>query len=153
MLVAARDTGERSDGARMVDAGPLGRVKSRAPQPYAWIEELVGGGAVAEAGTVLAVADGATPGRGMPRVLTLTALADPRLRPLADRAVEGWALLIAHLCVLLDHELVVLTGGLAEDAAHLLEPLRRRVAELINPKMRASPRRIEPNRWHWKSLH
>ncbi len=65
------------------------------------------------------------------RVLTPGAFTNPRLRPLADRAVEGWALIIADLTVVLDLEVVVLTGGVAADAAHLLEPLQRRVAELV----------------------
>ena len=68
------------------------------------------------------------------RILTREAFADPALRPFAERAVEGWALIIATVSALLDVEIVVLTGSLAADAAHLLNPLRRRVAELVaNP--------------------
>lgn len=101
-----------------VDAGRFGRVASLAPRGYAWIEELIGGGALRAAA-------------GEASVLTAEAYTDPSLRPLADRAVEGWALIIADLMVLLDLEVVVLTGGLAADAAHLLDALRARVAELV----------------------
>jgi predicted NBD/HSP70 family sugar kinase len=110
---------------RTVDAGQLGRTVSAAPDGYAWIEELVGGGALA------AMADGEPSGSGARQVLTVEALADPARQPIRDRAVEGWAFIIANLNVLLDLEVVVLTGGVAADAAHLLDALRRRVAELV----------------------
>ncbi|HEX7473167.1 MAG TPA: ROK family protein [Candidatus Limnocylindrales bacterium] len=141
LLVPARDVAEATDGqGRIVDAGRLGRACSSAPAGYAHIEELVGGGALAAA-----AADGGAPdetatrapadvpagaSRVPSRVLTRDAVRGPVTDRLADRALEGWALLIANLCALLDPELVVLTGGLAEDAAHLLPSLRRRVAEL-----------------------
>jgi hypothetical protein len=35
----------------------------------------------------------------------------------------------------------------------ILESMIRFAGKVINPKMRASPRRIEPDGWHWKSLH
>jgi predicted NBD/HSP70 family sugar kinase len=125
LLVRAPSTGERSERLRMVDAGTLGRTSSAAPDGYAWIEELAGGGALA------AMTDGLPGGLALRRVVTVEALADPALQPIRDRAVEGWAFIIANLSVLLDLELVVLTGGLATDAAHLLGALRRRVAELV----------------------
>jgi glucokinase len=101
------------------DVRRFGSSPSLAPRGYAWIEELVGGGALRSAAG------------GREKVLTAEAYADPLVRPLADRAVEGWAVIIADLMVLLDLEVVVLTGGLAADASHLLDPLRRRVAELV----------------------
>ena len=105
--------------ARLVDAGAFGRAISRAPAGYAWIEELVGGGA-------LATAAGGT----HPRVFAADALAEPSIRRLSDHAIEGWSMAIADLAVLLDPEVVVLTGGVATDAAPLLTALQRRVAEL-----------------------
>jgi glucokinase len=106
-------------GLLLVPGDALGRVRSHAPRGYSWIEQLIGGGALREAAG------------GTQRVLTAEAYQVPSLRALADRAVEGWALIIADLMVLLDLEVVVLTGGLAADAAHLLDPLRGRVAELV----------------------
>lgn len=135
LLVPVRDVAETNGRRRVVDAGRLGRASSAAPAGYAHIEELVGGGALAASAANGDVSDG-TPGGasdGTPatsRVLSQRAPAGPAADLLAGRAIEGWALLIADLSVLLDPELVVLTGGLAQDAAHLLEPLRRRVAEL-----------------------
>jgi glucokinase len=119
LVPAITPTDPRTPADRLVDAGRFGRVRSDAPAGYAWIEELIGGGALRDAA------------QGAKRVLTAEAYADPFLRPLADRAAEGWALIIADLMVLVDLEVVVLTGGLAADAPHLLAPLRRRVAELV----------------------
>ena len=138
-----------ADRRRLVDAGRLGRARSGGPPGYAHIEELVGGGALAAAAADEVLAAGARDG-GPPAGASGLASVVPRhgapaaasqvpdpgsdgdaaTDPLADRAVEGWALLIADLCALLDPELVVLTGRLAEGAAHLLPALRRRVAEL-----------------------
>jgi glucokinase len=119
LIPAVRDAGTDASGRSIADAGRFGRVRSAAPFGYAWIEELIGGGALREAA-----------GEGR-RVLTAEAYHEESLRPLADRAVEGWAFIIADLMALLDLEVVVLTGGLAVDAAHLLDPLRGRVAELV----------------------
>jgi predicted NBD/HSP70 family sugar kinase len=127
LLVPAVATGERSGALTVVDAGPLGRAASGAPAGYAWIEELVGGGALAAA-----AGGGAAQGRAPDRrVFAVHAGADPAIRQLVGRALEGWALIVADLSVVLDLEAVVLTGGVAEDAAHLLDPLQRRVAELV----------------------
>ena len=139
LLVPAQDVTGGAGGRRVVDAGSLGRATSEAPAGYAHIEELVGGGALAAAGTNDGANDRANDGTrggapGAPttphHVLTRDASGGSLSESLAERAVEGWALLIADLCMLLDPELVVLTGGLAQDADYLLEPLRRRVAEL-----------------------
>ena len=132
LLVPAQDVAGGAGGRRVVDAGSLGRATSEAPSGYAHIEELVGGGALAAAGTNDRTGGGAPAGAPTTpyRVLTRGAHGGPLSESLAERAVEGWALLMADLCMLLDPELVVLTGGLAQDADYLLEPLRRRVAEL-----------------------
>ena len=129
LLVPATSVGQRGNGRRRVDAGRFGSTASAAPEGYAWIEELVGGQALATAGAAQR-----EPSAYRAHILTRQAFADPVLRPLGERAVEGWALIIATLCVLLDIEIAVLTGSVAADAAHLLTTLRRRVAELVaNP--------------------
>jgi glucokinase len=128
LLVPAESTGMHRGERRVVDAGRFGRAPSAAPEGYAWIEELVGGGALAAAAMM---AHGGSDGTPHARTLTLAALSDPGVRPLAQRAIEGWALIIADLNVVLDLEVVVLTGGVATDAAHLLDALQRRVAELV----------------------
>src|SRR4029079_2971001 len=89
------------------------------PAGCAGIEELVGGGALAAAA-----------GTTHPRVFAAEALAEPLIRQLSDHAIEGWSMAIADLAVLLDPEVVVLTGGVATDAAPLLNARRRRVPEL-----------------------
>jgi glucokinase len=127
LLVPAESTGMHRGERRVVDAGRFGRAPSAAPEGYAWIEELVGGGALAAA----MMAQGGSDGTPHARTLTVAALSDPGVRPLAQRAIEGWALIIADLNVVLDLAVVVLTGGVATDAAHLLEALQRRVAELV----------------------
>jgi glucokinase len=127
LLVPVVATGERSGEQPIVDAGPLGRAASAAPAGYAWIEELVGGGALASAAGA-----GGSEGRASDRrVFATAARADPAIQRLVDRALEGWALIVADLSVVLDLEAVVLTGRVAEDAAHLFDPLQRRVAELV----------------------
>lgn len=119
LLVPAADADQQPGEGRLVDAGPLGRTVSRAPAGYAWIEELVGGGALAAAA-----------GEAHPRVFAPAALSDPAIHKLSERAIEGWAMAIADLAVMVDPGVVVLTGGVATDAAPLLNVLRRRVAEL-----------------------
>jgi len=119
LLVPVADSAEHGGEGRLVDAGSFGPAISRAPAGYAWIEELVGGGA-------LATAAGGT----HPRVFAPDALAEPSIRRLSEHAIEGWSMAIADLAVLLDPGVVVLTGGVATDAAPLLNVLQRRVAEL-----------------------
>jgi glucokinase len=128
LLVPVASTGERSGDRPIVDAGPLGRARSAGPAGYAWIEELVGGGALADAAEAAAASAGRTSDR---RVFTAGARADPSIQQLAGRALEGWALIVADLSVVLDLEAVVLTGGVAQDAAHMIGALQRRVVELV----------------------
>ena len=121
LLVPTADAAPHQAGARPVDAGRFGTAISRAPAGYAWIEELVGGGALATAA-----------GGAHARVFAADALAEPSIRQLSDNAIEGWSMAIADLAVLLDPGVVILTGGVATDAAPLLSALERRVAELAD---------------------
>lgn len=124
MLVPGRPAGRSGDGRPMLDAGRLGVVEDRGPVGYATIERLVGGAALADA----ALETGAP---AVPPVLSAEGSRDPRVGPVVDRAVEGWALMIANLAVVLDLDAVVLTGSVAADAEHLFDRLRARVAELV----------------------
>jgi predicted NBD/HSP70 family sugar kinase len=117
LLAPATTTADRNGRGRGVDAGALGQGSSRAPDGYAWIEELVGGGALA------AAAGG--------RKIFGPGSSDAATRSAVDRAIEGWALVIADLAVVLDPEVVVLVGDLAVDAADVVPRLQRRVAELV----------------------
>ena len=128
LLIPVDATDARSGTRPIVDGGPLGRGPTSAPAGYAWIEDLVGGGALATAAGT-AGASGAEGSRL--RVFGVGGAADPLIQQLVSRALEGWALIVADLSVVLDLEAVVLTGGMAQDAAHLLGALQRRVAELV----------------------
>ena len=119
LLVPAPNAAQQGAEGRLVDAGLFGLATSRAPAGYAWIEELVGGGALASAA-----------GGTHPRVFAPDALAESSIRRVSEHAIEGWSMAIADLAVLLDPGVVVLTGGVATDAAPLLTALQRRVAEL-----------------------
>ena len=127
ILLTATSTGAKTNGRRPVDAGRFGSTSSAAPDGYAWVEELVGGRALAGAASAHRATSVQPSGA---RILTPEAFADPLLRPLGERALEGWALIIATVSAIVDPEIVVLTGSVAADAAHLLDALRRRVAEL-----------------------
>jgi predicted NBD/HSP70 family sugar kinase len=117
LLAVARTTGDRNGRGRPVDAGSFGTTSSRAPDGYVWIEELVGGGALAKAVGGRKVFGAAHP--------------DPAATAAVDRAVEGWSLVIADLAVVLDPEVVVFVGELAVDAADAIPRVQRRVAELV----------------------
>lgn len=126
LLVPARAVDD-GRGPTVVDGGPFGRASTGAPSGYAWIEDLVGGGALlAAAGAAGRASTEAAP----LRLFDPDESADPVVADLVARAVEGWAFVIAQITTILDPDLVVLSGGLAEDAAHLLDRLRRRVGEL-----------------------
>src|SRR5438105_8845203 len=77
LLVPAISTSQRGNGRRRVDAGRFGSTASAAPEGYAWIEELVGGRALAAAGSAHR-----DPSVRQARILTREAFADPALRPL-----------------------------------------------------------------------
>jgi len=140
LLVPAETIGSPDvpgDG-RLVDAGRLGVGISRAPEGYAWIEELVGGGALARAAEgwstppAAAGSHASSSARKRPsaRVFEQAASGDMRASELVDRAIEGWALTIANLVAVLDPDAIALSGGLVGDIAPFLDQLRRRVTEL-----------------------
>jgi glucokinase len=117
MILAAAHRGTHGTDAT-ADAGRLGRAVSHAPAGYAYLEELAGGRALAHrAGTTGSVFAAAATG-------------DPHARTVVAEAIEGWSVLVADLAVILDPGLVILSGGLVAEAAHFIEPLRRRVGEL-----------------------
>ena len=105
---------------------------SQAPEGYAWVEELVGGGALARALSERrgAVSTQVMPPEGPLRVLAEAAAGDREALSVVDRAIEGWAYIIANSVALFDPAAIILAGGLAEEIDPFLEPLRRRAAEL-----------------------
>ena len=126
-------------GRRLVDAGRLGVGLSRAPEGYAWIEELVGGGALAlaaeswmatEARAVGSLAGTTARKRPSARVFEQAVGGNPRAMELVDRAIEGWALMIANLIAVLDPDAIALSGGLVGDIPPFLDQLRQRATEL-----------------------
>lgn len=123
MLVPAPTMRAASGRSAMKDAGSLGMIPVGSIDGMATLEQLVGGAALTAAAHDLGVASRAALSPDIAR--------DPRLEPVVDRAVEGWALVIANLAVVLDLDMVVLTGSVAQDAAHLLDRLRARVSELV----------------------
>ncbi len=149
LLIPARRGRAGTD--EMGRAGRLGNGRTAAPAGYAWLEDLVGGGALARSlglpGTKSPLrakrTDGPTPG-DLPahtaesegqspsdqRVFVRAAAGDRRALTVARHAVEGWAALIADLVALFDPERIILSGGLVEDIRPFIEPLRRRAAEL-----------------------
>jgi glucokinase len=97
----------------------IGAAVTDAPTGYVRLDDLVGATGLARIFT-----DGTRPLDLRPDV------ADRRGKAAARQAVEGWALLIADACALLDPDVVVLGGPIIVSAPGLAEPLRRRVAEL-----------------------
>ena len=134
ILVPARSPAQPEDelGRRLVDVGRFGAHPSQAPEGYAWVEELVGGGALARALSErrgAAGTQGARPEAPL-RVLAEAAAGDRDALSVVDRAIEGWAYIIANSVALFDPAAIILSGGLAEEIGPFLEPLRQRVAEL-----------------------
>lgn len=123
LLIQARRMG--GGRGRIADAGSLGRGETVAPPGYAWLEELVGGAALARS----SLPDGVRPGPAA-GIFARAAAGDSRAGEAVRRAIEGWAVLVADVSICLDPGLVILSGGLTEDAHHFMEPLRRRVAQL-----------------------
>jgi glucokinase len=97
----------------------IGAAITDAPTGYVRFDELVGATGLARIFT-----DGTRPLDMRPDV------ADRRGKAAARQAVEGWALLIADICALLDPDVVVLGGPVIVSAPGLAEPLRRRAADL-----------------------
>ena len=83
MLLPARSPARPEDelGRRLVDVGRFGSHPSQAPEGYAWVEELVGGGALARALSErrAAVSTQVMPPEGPLRVLAEAAAGDWRL--------------------------------------------------------------------------
>jgi glucokinase len=130
ILVPAR---RGSDGRAAGDAGRaagdawrLGQGATWATPGYAYLEDLVGGRALARAPRSSRDIDQGP----VPSVFVAAERGDVLARSAVGAAIEGWALLIAGISVVLDPALVVLSGGLVEEAGHYLDPLRGRVAQL-----------------------
>jgi glucokinase len=140
MLVPVRSLGGPADedGRRRIDAGSFGVQPTRAPEGYAWIEELVGGGSLARALSESRRAAVTGRGRAMPpvRVLAEAVNGDSGAASVVERAIEGWAYAIANYVALFDPAAVVLSGGLTDDIGPFLEPLRRRATALSRTKPR-----------------
>lgn len=98
----------------------IGAAVTDAPTGYVRLDEVVGGDGLARIFT-----DGSRPLELRPEV------SDRRGKAAARQAIEGWGLLIADLASLLDPDVIVLGGSLITAAPGLVEPLRRRVEELL----------------------
>lgn len=113
-----------SDGTALVaDGGRFGRGVTDAPAGYAWLEDLVGGGALARSLEP-------DPGAERRGVFVRAASGDPDALAIVDKGIEGWSMLIADLVALFDPDRIVLSGGLVDDLRPFIEPLRRRAAAL-----------------------
>jgi predicted NBD/HSP70 family sugar kinase/fructoselysine-6-P-deglycase FrlB-like protein len=138
MLLPAPSLDQPDDesGRRLVDGGRFGAHPSRAPEGYAWIEELVGGGALASAlSERRKAATGEAPQPDAPlRVLAEAAGGDLDAASIVDRAIDGWAYVIANCGALFDPAAIILAGGLAKDIDPFLERLRRRAEALSRAK-------------------
>ena len=64
------------------------------------------------------------------RVLAEAAGGDSDASSVVDRAIEGWAYIIANCVALFDPAAIILSGGLAGEIDPFLERLRRRTAAL-----------------------
>lgn len=100
----------------------IGAAVSAAPTGYVRLDEVVGGEGLTKIFT-----DGTRPLELRPEV------SDRRGKAAARQAIEGWGLLIADIASLLDPDVIVLGGALITTAPGLVEPLRRRVEELLPP--------------------
>lgn len=98
----------------------IGAAVSDAPTGYVRLDEVVGG-----AGLTKVFTDGTRPLELRPEV------SDRRGKAAARQAIEGWGILVAHIASLLDPDVIVLGGSIMTTAPGLLEPLERRVAELM----------------------
>jgi predicted NBD/HSP70 family sugar kinase len=87
------DYPEDEFGRRLVDGGQFGVHPSRAPEGYAWVEELVGGGALGRALSERrkAASDRARLTEAPLRVLAEAAAGDLDAASILDGAIEGWA--------------------------------------------------------------
>ena len=115
-------------------AGRLGQGLTTAPAGYAFVEELVGGGALLRSIESPGRSERAASQRRLATasagIFPRAAAGDRRARSAVRHAIEGWAMLIANLTALLDPQVFIISGGFAEDASAFIEPLRRRAADL-----------------------
>jgi predicted NBD/HSP70 family sugar kinase len=109
------------------------------PDGYAWLEEVYGGQALADAWRMAASAGTASASLSMPRALQLATGGDEAAKEIVDDAVEGWALAIATTCAVLDPGVVLLSGGMAADLGPYLDQLRH----ALEGFMPGRPPRIE----------
>jgi glucokinase len=114
----------RDGRAAMAEGGRLGSGRTTAPDHYAILEELVGGGALL--GSIPPAANPSVRNGIFPRA----AAGDRHARQAVAHAIEGWAMLIADLAALLDPQVFVISGGFVVDAPAFIEPLRRRAEQL-----------------------
>lgn len=130
LLVPVRAVGSPPDDAGRIEirTDHFGSGRSRAPRVYAWVEDLVGGGALARS-LAEARGDGPTASQGL-RVLAEAARGDADALAVVDRAVEGWAYVIANCVALFDPGAIILAGGIADDLAPFLDRLRARATVL-----------------------
>ncbi len=130
LLVPVQAVGSLRDDAGRIDirTDHFGSGRSRAPRAYAWVEDLVGGGALARA-LAKSRAQGGTASQGL-RVLAEAARGDADALVVVDRAIEGWAYVIANCIALFDPGAIILAGGITDDLAPFLDRLRARATEL-----------------------
>lgn len=149
MLTPAPSLDQPNDvfGRRLVDGGRFGAHPSSAPEGYAWIEELVGGGALARdlSERRKTASAGATLSESPVRVLAEAAAGDLDAASIVDRAIEGWAYVIANCVALLDPAAVILAGGFAKDIGPFLERLRSRIAALSRAEPLVLNAQLESN--------
>lgn len=119
LLVPARTTGPSAapGGPRPVVAPGFGRGRTAGPEGYAWLEDLVGGGALARAA-------------GTPRSVAAAHRGSQRAARAIARTVEGLAVLVADLVAILDPDLVVLSGAIPDEDQTLVDRVRERVRAL-----------------------
>lgn len=117
LLPAHRGVTGRDAAARVPR---IGAAVTSAPTGYARLDELAGG-----LGLARIFSDGTRPLDLRPEI------ADRRGKAAARQAIEGWAVLIADVACLLDPDVIIVGGSLIAPAPGLLDPLRRRVAELL----------------------
>lgn len=123
-------------------SGRLGEGLTTAPAGYAYLEDLVGGGAlrrsIEQRPAAAAPSSAHAETAAAAGIFARAATGDRRARAAVRHAIEGWAMLIASIAVVLDPEAFIISGGFVEDAPAFLEPLRRRAAELcpLTPEIR-----------------
>jgi predicted NBD/HSP70 family sugar kinase len=110
------------------------------PDGYAWLEEVYGGQALADAWRAAAsTTETDSSSLSMPRALQLATAGDEVAREIVAEALQGWALAVATTCGVLDPSVVLLGGGIAADLGPYLDRLR----QVVETFMPGRPPRIE----------